>query len=246
MITYLIAGLASALAVAVELLEALAIVLAVGVSRRWRDATVGALAGVLACAGIAVALAVGLLGSIPVESLRFVIGVLLLMFGLEWLRKATLRVGGVKARSSAQGEYEETIDELRVDPLPPEGKPDWVGRAIAFKGVFLEGVEIVLIVGVIASEPENRVPALIGAAVAAVITVAVGISLRGRLGGLPETMVKWTVGVMLTAFGVFFIAEGLDFEWPAGDLALLYIAIVVALTSRVEIWRLRSVEAAAT
>ena len=94
---------------AVELLEALAIVLAVGISRRWRDAAVGAVAGVVVCAAVAVALAVGILGNVPIESLRLVIGILLLLFGLEWLRKATLRLAGVRARSSAQGEYEETL-----------------------------------------------------------------------------------------------------------------------------------------
>ncbi len=240
MITALITALAAALAVAVELIEALAIVLAVGISRRWRDAALGAIAGVAACVAVAGALAVGILGNIPIESLRLVIGVLLLLFGLEWLRKGTLRLAGLKARSSAQGEYEETIEDLSDDPLPPEGQPDWVGRAIAFKGVFLEGVEIVLIVGVIASEPGSEAPALIGALIATVITIAVGIAMRGRLAGLPETEVKWTVGVMLSAFGVFFCGEGLHVEWPAGDLALLYIAAAFALTSRIEIRRIRT------
>ena len=237
-ISDLIAALTSALAVAVELLEALAIVLAVGISRRWRDATLGALAGAATAAVVGLAVAVGILGNIPIESLRLVIGVLLLLFGLEWLRKATLRLAGLKARSSAQGEYEETIKELSDDPLPPEGQPDWVGRAIAFKGVLLEGVEIVLIVGVIASEPGNETPALLGAAVAAAVTIAVGIALRGQLAGLPETEVKWTVGVMLTAFGIFFCGEGLHVDWPGGDAALLYVAAVLALASRIEITRI--------
>lgn len=243
MITDLVSALTAALAVSVELLEALAIVLAVGISRRWGDAAIGAIAGVVGCAVVAVALAVGILGAIPVESLRLVVGVFLILFGLEWLRKGTLRLGGLKARSSAQDEYDETIDELRDDPLPPEGEPDWVGRAIAFKGVFLEGVEIVLIVGVIASEQGSRGPALVGAAVAAVLTIAAGIALRGRLTGLPETEVKWVVGVMLTAFGLFFCGEGLDVDWPGGDLAIVYLAAVLALTSRIEVRRLSSGEA---
>jgi uncharacterized membrane protein len=233
----LLAAVAAGLAVSVELLEALAIVLAVGFSRRWRDAAVGAFAGALACGAVAVALAVGVLGSIPIDSLRLVIGALLLLFGLEWLRKATLRLAGLRARSSAQDEYEDTLAELADDPLPPEGSPDWVGRAIAFKGVLLEGVEIVLIVSVIAAEPGSETAALVGAAVAAVITIGVGIALRGRLAGLPETQVKWTVGVMLTAFGVFFCGEGLHADWPGGDIALLYVAAALALASRFEIMR---------
>ncbi|MDX6586025.1 MAG: hypothetical protein QOI31_498 [Solirubrobacterales bacterium] len=237
MLAHILAALAAALAVAVELLEALAIVLAVGISRRWRDAAIGAFAGVAACVVVAVALTVGVLGSIPVEQLRVVIGTLLLLFGLEWLRKGTLRLAGVKARSSAQGEYEETISELSQDPLPPEGEPDWVGRAIAFKGVFLEGVEIVLIVGVIASQPESAAPALIGASIAAGITLAVGLAARNRLAALPETEVKWAVGIMLTAFGVFFVGEGLEVSWPGGDVALVYVAAALALVSRIEVAR---------
>jgi uncharacterized membrane protein len=242
MLAHLLAALAAALAVAVELLEALAIVLAVGISRRWRDAVLGAIAGVVACAAVAVALTVGLLGSIPIEPLRVVIGTLLLLFGLEWLRKGILRLSGVKARSSAQKEYEETIDDLSEDPLPPEGEADWVGRAIAFKGVFLEGVEIVLIVGVIASEPGSVAPALIGASIATGATLAFGLAFRNRLASLPETEVKWGVGVMLTTFGVFFIGEGLEVSWPGGDLALVYIAAALAIVSRIEVLRIRQIK----
>jgi Ca2+/H+ antiporter, TMEM165/GDT1 family len=233
-ISDLLTAAAAALAVSVELLEALAIVLAVGISRRWQDAAIGAGAAVIVCAAIAAALAAGLLGSIPVDSLRLVIGVLLLLFGLEWLRKGTLRLAGLKARSSAQSEYEETLHELEHDPVP-RNRPDWVGRAIAFKGVALEGVEIVLIVAVLASQPGSAAPALAGAALAAIATLVVGFRLHGHLAGLPETEVKWVVGVMLTSFGVFFCGEGLGIEWAGGDLALLYIAAAMALASRAQI-----------
>jgi uncharacterized membrane protein len=235
-----LAALTAALAVSVELIEALAIVLAVGISRRWRDAALGAAAAVIACAALAAFLGAGVLASVPIDSLRLVIGVLLLLFGLEWLRKGTLRLAGLKARSSAQDDYDEAIQELDDDPLPPEGDADWAGRAIAFKGVLLEGVEIVLIVSVIASQPGNEAPALVGAAIAVIVTIALGVALRGHLGGLPETEVKWGVGVMLTSFGIFFTGEGLSVDWPGGEAALIYVAFLLALASRAQITSLHA------
>jgi uncharacterized membrane protein len=230
----LLAAATAALAVAVELVEALAIVLAVGVSRRWRDALIGAAAGALTCAALAAVLGAGVLASIPIEALRLTIGTLLLLFGLEWLRKGTLRLAGRRARSSAQAEYDETLDELDEAALPPEGEADWAGRAVAFKGVLIEGVEIVLIVSVIASDHARRVPALIGAAVAMLATIGAGVWARGALMKVPETEVKWGVGVLLSSFGVFFCGEGLSVDWPGGDVALLYIAAILAVVSQLE------------
>jgi uncharacterized membrane protein len=230
----LLTAATAALAVAVELFEALAIVLAVGVSRSWRDAIIGTVAAVAACAVLAL-LGGGLISQVPIDSLRFVIGALLLLFGLEWLRKGTLRLAGLRARSSARAEYEETLEELAADPAPAAGGADWTARAIAFKGVLLEGVEIVLIVTVIASQPGRTAPALIGAAVAVVATIALGFATRERLAALPETELKWGVGVMLTAFGVFFCGEGLDVAWPGGDAALLYCVAAIALAAELRI-----------
>lgn len=231
----LLAVAAAALAVSVELLEALAIVLAVGVSRNWRDAILGAAAALLACTMLAV-IGGKVLSGIPLDELRMVIGVLLLLFGLEWLRKATLRLAGLRARSSARAEYEETIRELtEEEPPPPVDGADWPARLIAFKGVLLEGVEVVLIVTVIASRPGAAAPALIGAGFAAALTVALGLAGRERLAKLPETELKLGVGVMLTAFGVFFCGEGLAAGWPGGDLALLYAAGVIAAAAHLRI-----------
>lgn len=236
-------ALAAALAVAVELLEAVAIVFAVGVSRRWRDALLGAAAATVACALVAAALATGLLSGLPEDELRLIIGVLLMLFGLEWLRKGTLRLAGLKERGSARADYDETIEALEEDHVP-EGEPDWPARLIAFKGVLLEGIEIVLIVGVIAAGGDTA-PALIGAAIAAVVTIALGSLAIRRFGDLPETEVKWAVGVLLTAFGVFFAGEGLGVDWPGGDAALLLIGAVLAIASRAQIAILRR-EAATT
>lgn len=225
--------LAAAAAVAVELLEAMAIVLAVAASRTARDAVWGAVAGVLACAALAGALG-PLLASLPLDALRVTIGTLLLLFGLEWLRKGTLRLAGRKARSSSAREYEETADELRDLPLPAAGQIDWPARIVAFKGVLLEGVEVVVIVAALAARPTGLTPALTGAALAALAVAAVGIWLHRPLARLPETEVKYGVGVLLTTFGVFVVGEGMGAEWPAGDLALLYLAATLVLVTQAQ------------
>jgi uncharacterized membrane protein len=224
----------AALAVAVELLEALAIVLAVGVSRRWSDALVGAAAATVACLALGGLIGPLLLGGVPIGALRATIGVLLLLYGLEWLRKNTLRLAGRRAPSSSLAEYAETQEELAGAPLPPAGTPDWAGRAIAFKGVLLEGVEIVIIVAALAARPSGPAPAILGAAIATVLVLGAGAWLRHPLARIPETQLKWGVGVLLTSFGVFFLGEGAGVNWPGGDLALLYVAAILGTVSQVQ------------
>jgi Ca2+/H+ antiporter, TMEM165/GDT1 family len=243
-VTFLLVAVGAAVAVAVELLEALAIVLAVGVSRRWADALAGALAAVLVCGILAVLVGPVVLERVPLDVVRVTIGTLLLLYGLEWLRKGTLRLAGRRRRASSLSEYVETQEELEDAPLPPPGQPDWAGRIVAFKGVLLEGVEVVLIVSALAARPSGPAPALLGAAVAAVLVVGAGAWLRTPLSRLPETELKWGVGALLTAFGVFFAAEGLGVAWPGGDLAVVYVALTVALVSRAQAgWLARAVPA---
>jgi uncharacterized membrane protein len=232
--TFVLVTLGAAVAVLVELLEALAIVLAVGVSRRWSDALIGALLGVAACAVLAVLVGPVLLASIPLDALRITIGCLLLLFGLEWLRKGTLRLAGRRARSSSVGEYLETQEELEDAPLPPAGTPDWAGRIVAFKGVLLEGVEVVLIVSALAARPSGPAPALLGAAIASALVLVAGAWLHRPLTRIPETELKWGVGVLLSAFGTFFVAEGLHAQWPGDDAAIVYIALALGLASQAQ------------
>src|SRR3954470_2724774 len=153
--TFVLVAAGAAAAVSVELLEALAIVLAVALTRRWSDALVGAAGAVTACAVLAALLGPVLLASVSLDSLRVTIGLLLLLFGLEWLRKGTLRLAGRRSRSSSLAEDVETQEELEGAPLPPEGEPDWAGRLVAFKGVLLEGVEVVVIVTALAARPSG-------------------------------------------------------------------------------------------
>jgi uncharacterized membrane protein len=235
---FVLTMLGAAVAVAVELLEAMAIVLAVGASRRWRDAVWGAVAGVAACALLAVVLG-PLLAGLPLDALRITIGSLLLLFGLEWLRKGTLRLAGRRSRSSSAHEFEETREELGEAPLPASGEADWAARLVAFKGVLLEGVEIVVIVAALAARPAGAAPALAGAGVAAVAVTAAGAWLRAPLSRLPETELKYGVGILLTTFGLFFAGEGLGVEWPGGDAALLYLAGTLAAVTQLQIRGLR-------
>jgi uncharacterized membrane protein len=232
--TFLLVALGAGIAVSVELIEALAIVLAVGVSRRWSDALIGAAYAVAACALLAAVVGPVLLASVPLDTLRVVIGILLLLFGLEWLRKGTLRLAGRRARSSSLSEYLEAQEDLHDAPLPPAGQPDWAGRLVAFKGVLLEGIEVVLIVSALAARPSGPAPALVGAAIATVGVVSAGAWLRHPLTRLPETELKWGVGVLLSAFGVFFAAEGLGVHWPGGDAAILYAAATLGIVSQLQ------------
>ena len=232
--TFVLVTLGAAIAVSVELLEALAIVLAVAVSRRWSDALIGAALAAGVCALLAAVVGPVLLASVSLGPLRVTIGVLLLLFGLEWLRKGTLRLAGRRARSSSLAEYVETQEQLLDAPLPPPGTPDWAGRLVSFKGVLLEGVEVVLIVSALAARPSGPAPALLGAALATIAVLSAGAWLRKPLTQLPETELKWGVGVLLSAFGVFFAAEGLGVDWLGGDLAILYVALALATISQLQ------------
>jgi uncharacterized membrane protein len=243
--TFILVALGAGVAVSVELLEALAIVLAVGVSRRWSDALIGAGFAALCCGVLALVVGPVLLASVPLDTLRLIIGVLLLAYGLEWLRKGTLRLAGRRSRSSSLAEYVEAQEQLHDAPLPSAGEADWAGRIVAFKGVLLEGVEVVLIVSALAARPSGPAPALAGAAVASVAVLGAGAWLRAPLSRIPETELKWAVGVLLSAFGIFFAAEGTGVQWPGDDLALLYIAALLAGASQVQShWLARPVASA--
>jgi uncharacterized membrane protein len=225
--------LAAAVAVAIEMLEALAIVLAVGVERSFRDALIGAAAAVVAVGALCAVLGPALLSTTDLDALRLVVGTLLLLFGLEWLRKGILRLSGRKSSHTAYEDFVAERTAMRTEPLPVG--PDWAARTVAFKGVFLEGVEVALIVVALAGAPGGLTPALAGAGVALVAVIGIGAVLHRPLMRLPETHLKLGVGVALSAFGVFFAAEGMGVEWPLGDVALLYVAVVLAIATRMAI-----------
>jgi uncharacterized membrane protein len=222
-VAFVLTAIGAALAVALELFEALAIVLAVAVSRRPREAVAGALAAALACGALGVLVGPVLVARVAGEPLRLVVGIALLLFGMEWLRKGVLRLAGRRSRSDSFAEFLAEREALEALDRPAAGRFDWPGFVIAFKGVLLEGVEVILIVTVLAARPGGSLPALAGAGAAVALTVALGAVLHRPLRRLPETELKYVVGLVLTTFGTFFCAEGLNVHWPLGDAALLLV-----------------------
>jgi uncharacterized membrane protein len=214
--------LAAFLASLVEFVEALTIVLAVGTTRWWRSALIGAGAGVLFLTVLS--LAVGpALQRIPLTSLQLVVGVLLLLFGMRWLCKAILRAGGVIGLHDEAAIYaEETAVLARVGAgTPPlRARLDRIALATSFKAVTLEGLEVIFIV-IAAGAGGLLAPAALGAALAGLLVILAGLAVRRPLARVPENTLKFAVGVLLSAFGVFWVGEGLRYPWPGEDLALL-------------------------
>jgi uncharacterized membrane protein len=222
-VSFALTAIGAALAVALELFEALAIVLAVALGRRPGAAVAGAIAAALACGVLALIVGPVLVAQVAGDALHLVIGVALLLFGMEWLRKGVLRLAGRRARSDSFAEFLAEREALETVPPPAPGRFDWPGFAIAFKGVLLEGIEVILIVVMLAARPGGLAPALVGAAAAVALTVALGAVLHRPLRRVPESELKYVVGLVLTTFGTFFGAEGLGVEWPLGDGALLVV-----------------------
>jgi uncharacterized membrane protein len=221
--------LAVFLACAVEAVEALTVVLAVGLTRGWRSALLGAGAAALSLAVITAALGPTLL-VIPIDALRLVVGGLLLTFGLQWLRKAILRASGHKSRHDEEAVFAAEVAQAR-QASPSARAVDWYSFTLAFKAVLLEGLEVVFIVLSFGSN-EGRLLLAAGGAVAAVVVVTgSGALVRHPLSKVPENTLKFAVGVMLTAFGTFWGAEGAGASWPGNDAALLAVVPSVAAFS---------------
>jgi Ca2+/H+ antiporter, TMEM165/GDT1 family len=204
--------LAAFLASFVEGVEAFTIVLAVSVVRGVRPAVLGTLAA-FALLALAVILLGPLIARIPIHSLQTVIGLLLLVFGLGWLRKAVLRAGGALALHDETAAFAEESEALK-------SAAEWIAGMAAFKAVLLEGIEVVFIILAIAPRPGMLLPASIGAAAAWVLVLAVGLLARAPLARVPENSLKFVVGALLSGFGVFWLAEGLAAPFPGGDLAI--------------------------
>jgi uncharacterized membrane protein len=218
------------LACAVEMVEALTIVLAVGLTRDWRSTLSGVGVAVVALAAIVAALGPALT-VIPIDDLRLVVGGLLLIFGLQWLRKAILRASGHKALHDEDEAFAREIEEARAAGSERHAGLDWYAFTIAFKGVLLEGLEVAFIVLTFGSAQGSIPLAVAGAAAAVVVVVAVGAVARAPLSRVPENSMKFAVGVMLTTFGIFWGAEGAGADWPGGDAALPVVLLFVVLLS---------------
>jgi uncharacterized membrane protein len=216
-----------------------------GVTRGWRSALAGTLAASLALAAIVAALGPALT-VIPIEILRLVVGSLLLVFGLQWLRKAILRASGWRAVRNEDSVYERETAAGRAAMSEERAGLDWYGFTVSFKGVLLEGLEVAFIVLTFGST-QGSIPLAIAGAVAAVVLVVIaGVVVHGPLSRVPENTLAFTVGVLLTTFGTFWGAEGAGVEWPGGDAALpvvLAFVLVMSLTYVAALRRRRLVPA---
>ncbi|MCR6494350.1 COG4280 domain-containing protein [Cellulomonas sp. P24] len=209
------------LACVVEAVEALTIVLAAGTARDWRSAMTGVLAGLTTLAVTIAALGPAL-SSIPMSGLRLFVGGVLLVFGLQWLRKAILRASGHKAlHDEAQIYLTELANAERAVTVRRGVVADWYAFTLSFKGVVLEGLEVAFIALTFGSNQHNLPLAVLAALSAVVVVTALGLALKAPLASVPENSMKFVVGVMLTSFGIFWGAEGAGVTWPGSDAALL-------------------------
>jgi uncharacterized membrane protein len=227
----------------VEMVEALTIVVAAGVSRSWRSALEGAAAAVVVLAIIVLAAGVPLIHYVPIDALRVVVGALLLVLGLSWLRKSILRASGHKALHDEDAIFAATSAELAPGPTgkSPGGRRDGVAFAVAFKGVFLEGTEVVLIVVSLGASQHRLGIAAATAGVAAVIVAIIGALVARQLSAVPENTIKLAVGIMLTSFGLFWVGEGAGVHWPGSDLAIIALIGLFFLVTAGSIAWLRTV-----
>jgi uncharacterized membrane protein len=235
------------LASGVEFVEALTIVLATGLTRGWRSALAGAAAAVMALAAAVAVLGVSLARYIHLDALHVVVGVLLTVFGLQWLRKAVLRSSGLKALHDEDAIFSKEVAELRAAGTVATGGLDWFAFVVAFKATFLEGLEVVFIVITFgAGRASNLTIATLGATTAALLVLIAGVVAHRPLSRVPENAMKYCVGLLLFTFGTFWTGEGIGLEWKLGDAMLLVLLAVYAAASwtLVQVLRRRAVPVA--
>jgi uncharacterized membrane protein len=226
-------------ACAVEMVEALTLIVAAS-SRSRRSAIEGALAAVAILAVAVAALGVSLVHYVPLDALRVVVGALLLTMGLPWLRKAWLRASGHLPLHDEDAIYARTVDQLATGASPASPRRDTAGFLVAFKGVLLEGSEVVVIVFSLGATQHRVLLASAAAGAAAVLVFSVGAVVARQLSSVPENSIKLAVGVALTSFGVFWIGEGAKVHWPGGDLFLLVLLGAFSAVSAAAIAWLRA------
>jgi uncharacterized membrane protein len=232
------------IACAVEAVEALTIVMATGLTREWRSTFQGMGAALVVLAVVTAVLGPALT-LLPLSALRLVVGALLAIFGLQWLRKAVLRATGYKALHDEASAYLREVAAAKAAPVQARrGVTDWYSFTLSFKGVLLEGLEVVFIVLTFGANQHNIGAAVIGAVAAIVVVSAAGFAVKAPLAKVPENWLKFAVGVMLTSFGTFWGAEGAGVAWPGNDAALLVLVPLVALVSAGYVFWLRSRKAA--
>ena len=229
------------LASAVEMVEALTIVVAVGHTQGWRSALEGSAVALLTL-GALVALVGPALVHFPIDVLRLLVGAVLLIFGMQWLRKAILRSCGLKAKHDEDAIYEQTVESMAE--TTSSARRDRVAFVLAFKGVFLEGLEVVIIVLTLGTSARPLGLAALAALAALLVVGVVGVIVARQLSKVPENAMKMTVGVLLVSYGTFFGGEGLRIRWPGGDTSLVLLVVIYAVVSWLLVVRLRALSAA--
>ncbi len=224
------------IACAVEMVEALTIVLAVGHTRGWRSAFEGVGAGLVVLAALVGAFGPALV-HVPLSTLRLIVGGVLLIFGMQWLRKAILRASGLKAKHDEDAIYAEKVAELRAAGTSP-GR-DRIAFVMAFKGVFLEGLEVVITVLTLGTSAHRLGLAAVVATVAVVLVGIVGVVVAKQLSNVPENAMKMVVGILLVSYGTFWTGEGLKVRWPGNDTMLVGLIAIYVVVTWLLVWMLR-------
>jgi len=241
-------AVAAFLASAVEFVEAFTIVLVVGVTINWRSAIAGTLAAAASLAALIAVFGVTLVKYVPIDSLRLFVGVILILFGMKWLKKALLRYSGLKALHDEEAIFEEKIAELRASGVAMSARIQPTALALAFKAVLLEGLEVAFIVITFGSSATvtsglGGIPsAALGATAAGLLVILAGALVRSPLTQVPENTLKFVVGIMLTTFGTFWTVEGFGGTWPFSDAFLLVLAAIYLLSSLVIVQWLKGVK----
>lgn len=230
---------AAFLASAVEFVEAFTIVLVVGVTMNWRSSLLGALAAAATLAVIIATFGVAIVQWVNIDILRLVVGIILILFGLKWLKKAILRYSGMKALHDEEAIFEEQMAEIRARGEKPAARMMPFGVALSYKAVLLEGLEVAFIVITFGTSAASATiskstgigSAALGAALAGVLVILAGALVRAPLTKVPENTLKFIVGIMLTSFGTFWTGEGFFGDWPGKDLFILVLAVLYLLSS---------------
>jgi uncharacterized membrane protein len=208
----------------VESVEALTIVLAVGLTRGWRAPLYGTVTALVLLAALVLAFGQLITRTVPESTLKLVVGTLILLFGLRWLHKAILRSAGVIALHDEEEEFEETVGELKADK--PAARFDWAGYVIALKGVFLEGLEVAFIVFAVGANSKSLFVATIGGVAAMIVVAIAGLFVRHPLAKVPENTLKYSVGLILASLGTFWAAEGMGVSWPLDFVSIFGLAAI--------------------
>jgi len=229
---------ASFLGTSVEFVEALTIILAVGAVRGWKSALTGALFAILVLAVLVTIIGAPLTAVIEVFWVQLLIGLMMLLFGIRWLRKAILRYAGLKTLHDEAESYTEEVERQRKAGAVASGI-DRFAFSTTFSGTFLEGLEAIFIVITFGLSSHSMKSSIVGAVAATVVVIGAGVALRHPLAKVPENTLKFIVGLMLTSFGAFWIGEGLGVAWPQKDASILYMAVSFALFTWFEVTRIQ-------